>query len=229
MLFIYILEGDHLYLKLIIVTKTLFLKSMKCNPGVKVISLNQSFLICLETKSKENTVVIGDFNIHVNQPSRKVSKDFNSLLFNCGLEQHLNVPTHTGGHTLDWLITEIHGTTPKDIISHDLAISDHFTLRCFFDFTKPETGYKTLKYRDRKNIDISAFKTDILYVPYQDNQDISSSAAFYNESMNSLSENHLPTITRRIKISPNRKWYNQILRDERTKRRRLERKKKQNM
>ena len=46
---------------------------------------------------EENTVIIGDFNIHVDQPSRKVSKDFNSLLSNCGLEQHVNVPTHTGG------------------------------------------------------------------------------------------------------------------------------------
>ena len=173
----------------------------------------------------ENVIITGDFNIHVDDATKNISKDFISLLSNCGLEQHIQCPTHKKGHTLDLLITSKQGLKPKDINSHDLCISDHFALRFNFDFTKPESEHVILNYRDRKNVDISSLKKDISSLSLKENNDIEHSVSCYNQSVISICDTHIPTVTRKIKVRPNRKWYSQLLRDERTKRRRLERKK----
>ena len=68
-------------------------------------------------------------------------------------------------------------------------------------------------------------KKDIFSLSLKENNDIEHSVSCYNKSVLSICDTHIPTVNRRIKIRPNRKWYSQLLRDERTKRRRLERKK----
>lgn len=53
-----------------------------------------------------NTVILGDLNIHVDTPSRQPAADFLQLLDVLNLKQHVDVPTHTRGHTLDLVITD---------------------------------------------------------------------------------------------------------------------------
>ncbi len=175
--------------------------------------------------TQENVLITGDFNIHVDDTTQKLTTDFVSILSNLGFDQHISGSTHRAGHTLDLLITSKLGPVPKDISSHDLCISDHFALKFQIDFTKPKSDSKVLSYRDRKNVNFSSLKQDILSLSFHENQNIKQCVTSYNESINSICDIHLPMTTRRIIIRPNRKWYGQLLRAQRTKRRRLERKK----
>lgn len=55
--------------------------------------------------SKEQLLILGDFNIHLDDSTNADTKIFIDLLESLGLEQHVKGPTHIHGHTLDLVIT----------------------------------------------------------------------------------------------------------------------------
>ena len=79
--------------------------------------------------SPETLVIAGDFNFHLDCPSDNNANKFIELLETFGLCQHINVPTHSSGHTLDLIITR----TNQDIITEPattIFLSDHLFVEC---------------------------------------------------------------------------------------------------
>ena len=76
----------------------------------------------------DNILLMGDFNIHVNNPSDSSAKAFLSIIDTFGLKQHVQQPTHTGGNTLDLVLT--HGVEMTDLCvsPSTSALSDHCLL-----------------------------------------------------------------------------------------------------
>lgn len=52
-----------------------------------------------------NIIILGDFSIHVDTPSCHFAAEFLQLLDCLNLQQHVDVPTHSG-HTLDLVISD---------------------------------------------------------------------------------------------------------------------------
>ena len=71
--------------------------------------------------------VVGDFNVHFDKPSDSTTSALNVLLDNLSLHQLVNVPTHWGGRTLDWLILNC-ATDVLDLTVVDILLSDHFVI-----------------------------------------------------------------------------------------------------
>jgi exonuclease III len=79
-------------------------------------------------------VVIGDFNIHVDLPSKPEVKRFLTSLDTSGFHQHVTTPTHSHGHILDLVISR-----PDDNIVRPCWVQDdllssatfyHYTVHC---------------------------------------------------------------------------------------------------
>ena len=68
-------------------------------------------------------VLVGDFNLHVDNSRARGTKELGCVLDNYGLTQHVTEPTHNKGHTLDLIITK--GLTISKIQVTDVALSDH--------------------------------------------------------------------------------------------------------
>ena len=62
----------------------------------------ETLLLC-----KEQLLITGDFNIHVDDPHDSDGQKFLELLEGLGLEQHVDQPTHRDGHTLHLTITRL--------------------------------------------------------------------------------------------------------------------------
>jgi hypothetical protein len=60
--------------------------------------------------SKECSLVLGDFNIHVGDSIDTDAMKFLDLLESLGLEQYVTQPIHIHGHTLDLIISHAKGT-----------------------------------------------------------------------------------------------------------------------
>ncbi|ELT90552.1 hypothetical protein CAPTEDRAFT_186612 [Capitella teleta] len=65
-----------------------------------------SYLAGLAT-SPGHLLVLGDFNLHVDDPLDKCAQDFLTSMSSLGLEQHVTTLTHRNGHTLDLVLTPI--------------------------------------------------------------------------------------------------------------------------
>ena len=84
------------------------------------------------------------------------------LLETFGLRQHVNVPTHSSGHTLVLIITrsclDITITEPTTTS----LLSDHLFVECKLDVPRPNLSVKELRFRKLKQINLNSFKDDIL-------------------------------------------------------------------
>ena len=98
--------------------------------------------------------VLGDFNIPWDKHDDPERKNFASLLSAFGLHQHVQDPTHSRGHTIDYIITK----SDNDIVSKvDVGelVSDHCIINAFLNFSKPEFPIREVSYRRIKNIDLN--------------------------------------------------------------------------
>ena len=72
--------------------------------------------------------LLGDFNFHIDRPTDQHVSKILDLFHIFNLVQSVNLPTHTHGHILDWII---HRPDDKILlyssVSNELT-SDHFTL-----------------------------------------------------------------------------------------------------
>lgn len=87
-----------------------------------------------------NVILAGDFNIHLDNPTDSLAKDFISTLDSFNLTQFINFPTHNKGHILDLVCCT--GVTPCNLSAVELPISDHkFVL---FDSSSVKIGSEML-------------------------------------------------------------------------------------
>ena len=91
-------------------------------------------------------LIVGDFNFYVNTDTDVDAKKFKSLLHQFDLIQHVNVPTHTAGNTLDLVISR-GDISVKDICT-DLSVrSDHFAVLFTLSSPSPGSPKQTVTYR----------------------------------------------------------------------------------
>lgn len=88
-----------------------------------------SELLSIIHNQYERIVILGDFNLHIDNQSDSFPQDFLNLLNCMNFTQHVRVPTHNKGHTLDLVIT--YGLSANITSVVDLGISDHFCLVSF--------------------------------------------------------------------------------------------------
>ncbi|XP_067257304.1 uncharacterized protein [Chanodichthys erythropterus] len=78
----------------------------------------------------DKALIVGDFNIHVDNINDTLGAAFTDLLNSFGVEQNVTGPTHRLNHTLDLIIS--HGINPTDIeiLPQSDDVSDHYLVTC---------------------------------------------------------------------------------------------------
>ena len=72
----------------------------------------------------ENNIILGDFNLHVNDGSDAEASVFQDTTEALGLIRHVNSPTHKDNNTLDLIMTEIHSKVRvKEIVPDHLSLT----------------------------------------------------------------------------------------------------------
>ena len=64
-------------------------------------------LLTSKLPNMENTIILGDFNMHIEDPNDYNSKTFVNMMEALGLKQHVVEPTHQKGNILDLIFTEV--------------------------------------------------------------------------------------------------------------------------
>lgn len=82
-----------------------------------------------------NYTVLGDFNLHVDDPSCVQAWQLVSSLAGANLTQYVGAPTHNAGHTLDLVFSNIQAL--KMDVPRQLAWTDHCLIPLFFRLGKP--------------------------------------------------------------------------------------------
>ena len=166
----------------------------------------------LETNinSSSELLLLGDFNIAVNQPSDAGPATFLDILDSFNLVNKVDKPTHRLANTLDLIILDANSSTiPR--VKVDQLFSDHNII--LFDMSLPHTITipKVKVYRKLKNINPEVFIRDIgefcLCKPI--GTSLEDKVNHYHTMLQSILDIHAPIKRHECSNRPRIPWFNQ--------------------
>ncbi|XP_052392085.1 uncharacterized protein LOC127939525 [Carassius gibelio] len=83
----------------------------------------------------DKALIMGDFNIHVDNANDTLGLAFTDLINSFGVKQNVTGPTHRFNHTLDLIISHGIDLTAIDIVPQSDDITDHFLVSCMLRIT----------------------------------------------------------------------------------------------
>ena len=175
-------------------------------------------------------IIAGDFNIHVEDLNDPDTINFNHLISNYGLIQHISISTHIGGGILDLVLTRSNACDMlniKDInVVKTVTTSDHYFVNFSIAFPHHKGSHKEdMVGRKISDIDMNLFKEDLLLSDINDPinfTDCNSATELYNKELRRILDKHAPLIC--FSINPDQsKWVDTKCQTARRKRRKAER------
>lgn len=98
---------------------------------------------------------MGDFNFHVNEPSRDhLAAKFLDILDSYNWAQHVTEPTHKRRGTLDLIITRKTDDIVLNCNVKDPDLSDHYAVHCMLSLDKPTVRSVEKTYRQLRSVDM---------------------------------------------------------------------------
>lgn len=169
-------------------------------------------------------LIVGDFNIHVDDKSCQLGQSFLSLIDSFDLQQHVSDSSHVGGHTLDLVLSRSSDNFLVDCSTSDF-ISDHRAIHWCAKAHRPLRPVKKVEFRKLKSIDFSSFCSDLLKLPLLTSPagDCESALLQYNNGLACVLDSHAPMVKRCFTVRPDNPWDNEEIHAARRKVRRLER------
>ncbi len=92
----------------------------------------------------DKALIVGDFNIHVDNTNDALGLAFTDLINSFGVEQNFTGPTHRFNHMLDLIISHGIDLTDIDIIPQSDDVTDHFLVSCMLHIT--DINYMAPRY-----------------------------------------------------------------------------------
>jgi len=172
--------------------------------------------------------LLGDFNIHHDQPSKSEVKRAITIMDSLNFTQIVHGPTHRDGHTLDWIVTKENDSIIVPHTITKLNVSDHFYIDCTLNLHKTHDIKTTFISRNYRSINHEAFDKDL--AAKFDNiltmglTDFDSLVKCYNQACIEVLDAHAPSTVRVRTIRRKPLWFNEAVEDARRERRRCERK-----
>ena len=206
-------------------SKTIHLRLIYRTPDGNVLQFCQELTTYLEQniKTTGDTLLMGDLNIHTNDPENQDTITLEDTIESLGLRNQVSFPTHRLQNTLDIIITAEDSSIISDTHQGSL-FSDHYIVQ--YTLTTPSRliELKRISYRKSKDISIDNLKNEIsLALPT--NQDHNSPGTIihnYNMALMKVMDKLAPLKTKTVSNKPRLLWFNANLANEIRKRKWLE-------
>lgn len=109
-------------------------------------------------------LIVGDFNIHVDNLTDSTAIKLLSIVESHRIFQHVSESTHIGGYILDFVLTRVSdnlvfGCKVEGLISNHLAVTSLLQLH------RPLRTQRSITFRKLKSIDPVRFKENLISMP----------------------------------------------------------------
>ena len=111
--------------------------------------------------TSNNVILVGDFNLHINNPNNDDACNFMETRQVLGLHQNIIFPTHVSGNTLDLIFSEANNKIKVGECTQGDYILDNCFIICILRIDKLITTRKEIKYHKVKSVNILNMASDI--------------------------------------------------------------------
>lgn len=180
-------------------------------------------LLELQSVGNINSIILGDFNLPMNNPSQPSVANFKSTLDSLNFQQLVSHPTHTNGNTLDLIICPATAAVSVKIKGVNWSVSsDHGAILCDIQLPKPVRPRKNISVRKWSSVDITTFNEEISSYDMS-SHDSADPTTLYSDMLSKLRDKHAPSRSITITHRPATPWYTQAVRHAKTLCRKYER------
>ncbi len=94
----------------------------------------------------DKVLIVGDFNIHVDNEKDALGSAFIDILNSIGVRQHVSGPAHCRNYTLDLILSHGIDVNGVEILQQSDAISNHYLVLCKLHIDKTVNSTRCYKY-----------------------------------------------------------------------------------
>ena len=109
-----------------------------------------------------NVKLVGDFNLHINNPNDDDACNFMETTEVLGLHQNITFPIQISGNTLDLIFSEVNSKARDDECTQGDYISNHCLITCSLGIDKPVTTRKEITYHKIISVNVVNIAGDII-------------------------------------------------------------------
>ena len=160
--------------------------------------------------NKQNNIILGDFNIHIDDPLDPEAGIFNDTMSALGLIQQVTCPTHTKGNTLDLIFSEMGDSIQFGKIHSGPMLTDHAIVFGELNLKKLKVTTEVVTFRK-----IAAITDEMLLdefnenIPFDDqNQDLDQLITNLNDELKRVIDTLAPPKRVTLNTHPRQPWYN---------------------
>ena len=165
-------------------------------------------------KDCRHLIMLGDFNIHVNNPEHPDTVIFNDFLETFDLINFTTFPTNVSRHTLDFDLVITSSRRLIKSIKQGHILSDH----CFVDSTlhvsRPVSPKKLIKFCKFKNINSMQLHLDLWDHLENQPEQLDDQVEQYNTKLHKVLDKHAPNKEKKIRDSHHQPWFNDKIKSE---------------
>ena len=143
-----------------------------------------------------NMLVVGDFNIHVEDVKNGDAEQFIDMCKAIELDEHVKFVTHHQGHTLDLVLTELNSVIQVSNIKPGEYISDHCLVDFIINYEKEILEINSIEFKNLKKVDTDELCEKIDNFDNNLNYDTGNLLEFltaYTMGMDKVIDNVIPT------------------------------------
>ena len=174
-----------------------------------------SELLQYSITNHKNLVVLGDFNIAIQDLGNPDSQTYKDTMEALGLTQHIDQATHQLGNTLDHIYTESIDTLE---VRHSFIgdfLSDHRLVGIEINIRKMRRQLDSQTRRPFKKLDLNTFKQEFNNEAVTQHRQLDEIWAALEKELTRTLDKLIPEEKHRRKSKPKRPWYNSRLLDQR--------------
>ena len=142
---------------------SLHIVGVYCPPDESIPDFLNLFTEYIADLIAEFIMIVGDFNIHINNEDNLNAVIFLDTMTALGLHQYVNGWMHCSGNCLDLVFTEeLSRMKVKKCLKSDY-LSDHTMVLCGLTIPKQDQVRKRITYRNIDGIDMDKFTNDLVF------------------------------------------------------------------
>ena len=144
-------------------------------------------------------MILGDFNIYVNDVNDPNASIFLDMMTALGLKQHVNSPNHKSGNCLDLIFTEELSRTKTIKCRQKLFVSDNNSIQCILNSPKEDCTCKEVTYRKLSETDLAQLVNDMSLEMFKA-ENLDNMVTMLEENISTALNNQAPEVIKVITV-----------------------------
>ena len=164
----------------------------------------------------QNSIILGDFNVHIEDQTNADRVVFNETMRGLGLEQHISGPTHVRGNTLDLIFTQLSNSFNITNTTLHGYISDHCMVSVNINIKKQKYPIETKDIRDRTELTGPTLAQNFTPPDFNENTTIDEATSQLNTELHKVLDATAPIKSIKFTNRPKHPWLNKFIREQKS-------------